>query len=156
MFRRMRRFKQELTREETLSLLQTEKRGVLALHGDDGYPYAVPMDFVLLDGAVYFHSAGEGHKLDALRRDEKACFTVYGNDRQEPGEWWYHVSSAVVFGALAEVTDPDEKLAALTALGNKYFPSPEHTRAEIRKDGARVTVLRLTVRHMTGKAVHEN
>ena len=62
----------------------------------------------------------------------------------------------MVFGALAEVTDPDEKLAALTALGNKYFPTPAHTQAEIRKDGARVTVLRLTVRHMTGKAVREN
>ena len=151
----MRRFKQELPREETLSLLRKEKRGVLAVHGDDGYPYAVPMDFVLLDGAIYFHSAGEGHKLDALRRDEKACFTVYGNEWQEPGAWWNHVSSAVIFGALAVVTDPDEKLAALTALGNKYFPTPEETEAEIGRDGARVTVLRLTIRHMTGKAVRE-
>lgn len=78
MFRPMRRFKQQLTEADCFAVLQTAKRGVLAVHGDDGYPYAVPLNFVFDPDArtLYFHMAVEGHKLDAIRRDSKVCFTV--------------------------------------------------------------------------------
>ena len=66
MFRKMRRFKQQLSEEECLEILKTAKRGVLAVLGDEGYPYAVPLDFVYEDGKIYFHCAKEGHKLDAI------------------------------------------------------------------------------------------
>ena len=56
----MRRFKQQLSEEECLEILKTAKRGVLAVLGDEGYPYAVPLDFVYEDGKIYFHCAKQG------------------------------------------------------------------------------------------------
>ena len=70
MFRPMRRFKQALSAEECLEVLKEEKRGTLALAGDEGYPYALPINYFYEEasGRIYFHGAGEGHKIDAIRR----------------------------------------------------------------------------------------
>ena len=76
MFREMRRIRQQATEEECLEILKSAKRGVLAVHGDDDYPYTVPMDFVYEDGCLYFHAAKSGHKLDAVRRNDKVSFCV--------------------------------------------------------------------------------
>ena len=46
MFRKMRRLGQELSKEECIDILTNEPRGVLALLGDDDYPYAIPMSHV--------------------------------------------------------------------------------------------------------------
>ncbi len=42
MFRPVRRKKNEMGLEDARKLLHEERRGVLAVNGDDGYPYAVP------------------------------------------------------------------------------------------------------------------
>ncbi|MBQ9616719.1 MAG: pyridoxamine 5'-phosphate oxidase family protein, partial [Oscillibacter sp.] len=68
MFREMRRHGQQLPESECAEILRREPRGVLAVLGDDGYPYTVPLDFVYEGGKLYFHCAGEGHKLDAIKR----------------------------------------------------------------------------------------
>ena len=48
-------------------LLQCSRRGVLAVNGDDGYPYAVPVNYFYDSdaGKIYFHGARVGHKVDA-------------------------------------------------------------------------------------------
>ena len=66
MFREMRRKKQQLADEECRSILERGKTGVLAVNGDDGYPYAVPVNYVFSNGKIYFHSALSGHKVDAI------------------------------------------------------------------------------------------
>ena len=78
MFRPMRRAKKAIPDEAAKRLLQTERRGVLAVNGDLGYPYAVPVNFLYDEaaGKLYFHGARAGHKADALRRDARVCFTV--------------------------------------------------------------------------------
>ena len=43
MFREMRRKKQQLEESECVEILKNEKRGVLSVIGDDGYPYGIPM-----------------------------------------------------------------------------------------------------------------
>lgn len=43
MFREMRRKRQLLPPEESLAILERMTGGTLALHGDNGYPYAVPV-----------------------------------------------------------------------------------------------------------------
>ena len=70
MFREMRRFKQQLSEEECRHILKTEKRGVLAVNGDGGYPYTIPINYIYEEesGKIYFHGAKEGHKIDALLR----------------------------------------------------------------------------------------
>ena len=82
MFRPLRRKKRAITDEEARELLATCKRGVFAVNGDDGYPYAIPVNYFFdaEHDKIYFHGAKAGHKVDALKRDDKVCFTVYGND----------------------------------------------------------------------------
>lgn len=72
MFREMRRKRQLLSDEESEAILRKMPHGVLALHGDGGYPYAVPVSYVYADGKIYFHSALEGHKVDAIRQDARS------------------------------------------------------------------------------------
>ena len=76
MFREMRRKRQLLPQEQALEILENNTSGVLALSGDGGYPYAVPMSYVYNDGKIYFHCAKAGHKIDAIRSCDKASFCV--------------------------------------------------------------------------------
>ena len=155
MFRTMRRHAQQLSHKECDELLQCEKRGVLAVLGDDGYPYAVPLNYLYHDGSLYFHSAVEGHKLDAITACDKASFCVTEHGVQEPGEWWFHVRSVIAFGKMSRVTDPKRMEALLRALGKKYFPPSEDIDADIQRNMSRVAVLELRIEHLSGKHVRE-
>ena len=79
MFRTIRKKKNEISIDVAKTLLQSSRRGVLAVNGDDGYPYAIPINYVYDDDAqkIYFHGARAGHKVDALRACDKVCFTQY-------------------------------------------------------------------------------
>lgn len=107
MFRQMRRSNQQLTDGECAALLKNEKRGVLAINGDGGYPYALPMNFIYdkPSGKIYFHGSGEGHKTDALRRNSKVSFCVYDSGYRKEGDWVFTVKSVVVFGKIRFVED---------------------------------------------------
>ena len=156
MFRKMRRFKQQLSEEECLEILKTAKRGVLAVLGDEGYPYAVPLDFVYEDGKIYFHCAKEGHKLDAILREPKCSFCVLSDGVPEPDSWWFHFSSVISFGKIAILEDPEAVREKLILLGRKYMPTEAEIQADIIKNGPKAYVLELTIEHMTGKRVKEN
>ena len=52
-FREMRKKKQELSRQEIADILHKGTSGVLALLGDNDYPYAVPISYVYDDGKIY-------------------------------------------------------------------------------------------------------
>lgn len=156
MFPKMRRYKQQLEQERCVEILKQEPRGVLALSGQDGYPYAVPMNFVYDDGCLYFHSAVEGHKLDAIRACSKASFCVLDKGVRPDGEWAYYFDSVIVFGKITVVTDEAARQDKLRKLGRKYFPTEEMVEHDLRKNAARALVLKMAIEHLTGKHVHEN
>lgn len=156
MFRPMRRHKQQLTQEECLKVLTEEPRGVMAVHGEDGYPYAFPMDFVLENGKLYFHCAKSGHKLDALAEDPRVSFCVMDEGFRKPGEWPLNIRSVIIFGRVSVVEDPAEVKRIAKLLGLKYYPSAEEVDEEIRKAIDRMLLLELTPDHMTGKLVNES
>ena len=157
MFREMRRRKQGLDRETCEHILAEEKRGVLAVNGDDGYPYAIPMDFYYdaEKHAIYLHSAVAGHKVDAISRDDKVCFTTWNKGVQKEGDWSFFVDSVVAFGRAHAVEDEAERLSATKRLGMKYYPTEEEADIEIGRDLERMLLIRIDVEHMTGKHVHE-
>lgn len=101
MFRPMRRTKRAIGDEDAKRLLEQGRRAVLAVNGDDGYPFAFPINYRFDADAnkIFFHGAKAGQKVDALRRSDKVCLTVMGNEHYEQGEWAPYVQSAVVFGA---------------------------------------------------------
>ena len=156
MFREMRRFKQQLSGAECADILTRAPRGVMALSGDGGYPYAVPVNFVYLpeENAVAFHCAREGHKLDAIRRDPRVCLTLW-TDGEQREDWSYYVESVVVFGRAECVADEARREAVARRLGNRYFPDPQMTEDDIRGGLSRAEIVVITIDHMTGKLVHE-
>ncbi|MBO7677619.1 MAG: pyridoxamine 5'-phosphate oxidase family protein, partial [Erysipelotrichaceae bacterium] len=54
-FRKLLRSRQQLSEEECFEILKQQKRGVLSVNGDDGYPYGMPMNHYYEDGYLYFH-----------------------------------------------------------------------------------------------------
>ena len=154
-FRPMRRSKQALPEEECFRILENAYRGFLSVNGDGGYPYSVPINFVFEDGKLYFHCAKEGHKLDAIRACDKACFTVLDEPEKEPGDWWYHVKSVICFGRVGIVADERERMDRLRSLAGKYFPIGYDTEADILRNGPKAEILAFTIEHISGKAVRE-
>lgn len=151
----MRRHKQELSRDECVAILTDEPRGVLALLGDDDYPYAIPMSHVYVDGKIYFHGAMQGHKSDAVKRHFKASYCVMDKGVRNPDEWWYTFKSVIAFGKIKTLKDRDEKINSLTYLGDKFFPTHEETVSEIDRLLDRTEVFELEIEHMSGKKVVE-
>lgn len=153
MFREMRRKKQLLTREECEQILQKATSGVLAVDGDDGYPYAVPLSYVYADNKIYFHCAKSGHKLDALTRNEKASFCVIGQDKVMPEEFTTHYKSVIVFGKVRTIEDETEKKKAIERLSLRYAPmiSNAQMQQEIKNYWNALCMLELSIDHMSGK-----
>ena len=105
MFREMRRKKQQLPQEICADILYQGTSGVLALYGDGGYPYAVPISYVYDGEKVYFHCAKYGHKLDAIKREPKASFCVIDQDQIIPEEYTTYFRSVIVFGTMRIIND---------------------------------------------------
>ena len=152
----MRRDRQQLSREECELILGRCTSGVLALTGDGGYPYAVPLSYVYTDGAIIFHSAVEGHKVDAIKRDSRCSFCVIDQDEIKPAEFTTHFRSVIAFGRIHILEDADEKVQALRLLGRRYSPDDEPgLQHEIDKSLDHVLLLRLDIEHLSGKQAIE-
>lgn len=152
MFREMRRKKQLLSAQEADEILRSGLNGVLAVSGDDGYPYAIPLSYAYEDGKLYFHWATSGHKLDGIRQNDKVSFCVIGQDEIVPERFATNYRSAIVFGRARLVTDDEMKRHALQLLVQKYSPGYEREgEAEIAKDWKAVAVVEVTIEHVTGK-----
>lgn len=151
-FREMRRKRQQLSDEESKEILQNATSGTLALLGDGGYPYAVPISYVFSEGKLYFHSALSGHKVDAIRGCDRASFCVVAQDDVKPALYTTFFRSVIAFGRIHIVDDEDEKLAAARLLGNRYNPhQDEALQKELENGLARMLVIRLDIEHLTGK-----
>ena len=157
MFREMRRKKQLLTPEERAAVLHRGTSGVLALAGDDGYPYAVPMSYVYDGAKLYFHCAKSGHKLDAIRRNCKASFCVIDQDHIVPEEYTTYFRSVIAFGTVRMLVEDEEKRAAIEKLAVKYAPadSKENRDSAIDREWAPLCMLEMTVEHLSGKEAIE-
>ena len=156
MFREMRRGGQMLPEEENERILREGSHGVLAVGGDGGYPYAVPLSFFYDGRAIYFHCAKQGHKLDAIRRDERVSFCVVDKDDVVQEKYTTLYRSVIAFGRARVVEDPGEKRAAVTSLAEKY--SPDHRdgiAAAVDSEWNALNIVRIDIEHVTGKEARE-
>lgn len=158
MFRELTRIKQKLSQEESIDLLKQQPRGVLSLIGDDGYPYGVPIDhwYNEADGKVYFHSGREGHKVDAIRRCDKASFCVYDEGVRKEGDWALHIRSVIVFGRIQVVEDHPQALELTRQLSRKYTRDEDYIQKEIDSYGHELLVFCLEPEQITGKITKES
>lgn len=150
MFPEMRRKKQQLSPEETEEILRRGSHGVLALLGNEGWPYALPISYVYMDGKLYFHCAAAGHKLEALAREPRASFCVVDRDEVVPELFTSAYSSAIAFGRIRMLEDSGEILRALVALCGKYSPGIDPAE-ELKKSSAGVRVLEMSIERLSGK-----
>ncbi len=158
MFREITRFKQALPKDECIEILKTELRGVLAVQGDDGYPYALPINHYYNeeDRRIYFHSGPKGHKIDALMKDPKASFCVYDRGFKREGEWALNIRSVIVFGRVEIIEDRDKIIEISRLLSLKFTDDEAYINYEIAKSGARTFMFALVPEHITGKLVKES
>ncbi len=157
MFRPLRRAKRAISEEDAKQLLLTEKCGVLAVNGDDGYPFAIPLNYFYDEesGRIYFHGAKSGHKVDALKKDDKVCFTVYGGEHFAEGEWAAYVKSVVVFGRCRLISDAEMTEEKVRTLAMKYYPTKDEVEAEIADHIKAARLYEITIEHLSGKQIQE-
>ena len=158
MFREMRRFKQQISKEECAQILREQPRGVLSMIGDDGYPYGIPLDhwYCEEDNRLYFHCAKVGHKIDAIAACDKVSYCVIDNGFRRDGEWALNIKSVVVFGRMRIVEDEEKKREICTNLVRKFTDDKAYLQKELTNAFPRVNCLELAIEHMTGKLVNES
>lgn len=152
----MRRNRQLLPEEESIAILENGTSGVLALSGDSSYPYAVPISYVYNDGKLYFHSALNGHKIDAIRRNGLASFCVIAQDVVVPAEFTTRFRSVIAFGRIRIIDEPVEKRRTAELLAAKYDPDNlGNLDREMEKGFDRMCMIELEIEHLTGKEAIE-
>ncbi len=157
MFRKMVRFKQQLPENECIDILETQLRGVLSVIGDEGWPYGLPINHYYCpeDGKLYFHSGKTGHKIDAIKRSEKASFCVYDEGFRREGEWALNIRSVIVFGKIEMVEDQAKAMEMARCLSHKFTDDEIYIDREIAHSGPHTLVFALVPEYMTGKLVNE-
>ena len=158
MFRDLARIKQKLSPEECIEILKQEPRGVLSLLGDEDYPYGMPMNhwYCPEDGKLYFHGGKKGHKIDALKKHDKASFCIYDQGFRREGEWALNIKSVIVFGRIRLIEDKERIIDISRRLSLKYTADRAYIEEEIRKAADHTLCFALTPEHMTGKLVNES
>lgn len=154
MFRRIRKIKNEIDKDAVDSLLHSCRRGVLSMNGDDGYPYSIPINYYYdkANQKIYFHGAKSGYKVDCLNRNDKVCFTVFGNESIKELPWAPYVQSVVVFGR-CHLIDTDNEILKTFAM--KYYPSSDLADMEIKEGSKFVQMYEISIEHKSGKQVQE-
>jgi nitroimidazol reductase NimA-like FMN-containing flavoprotein (pyridoxamine 5'-phosphate oxidase superfamily) len=154
MFPEMRLKKRQVSQAEAEDILARGQFGVLSLNGGADYAYGVPLSYVWQDQSIYLHCAPEGKKLALLRQNNKVSFAVVTEAEPLPQKFSMKYQSALAFGRVREVEDPEEKFQALVALVQKYYRDPaevakgkEYAAASLDK----TIVLRLDIDYLTGK-----
>lgn len=151
MFKEMRRKDKKLTEKESISLLETANYGILSICLNNGYSYGIPLNFTYNNGAIYFHCAKEGQKLEAINENNKVSFSIVDNIELLPSKFSTKYTSVIVFGKAYEVFE-DEKKQALLSLINKYSKDyiKEGTKY-IERAQDTTTVIKIEIDHITGK-----
>lgn len=151
----MRKIRKKMDKDQAMAVLHSARRAVLAMNGEDGYPYAIPINFVFADGRIWFHCAKAGQKIDCLKKDSKVCLTTWDDGYKDPGDWAWRLHSVVVFGRVHFVEEKEEKIRRLADLGRKYFPTEEEVRDTLTRLADNCLLGCVTIDHITGKNIHE-
>jgi uncharacterized protein len=151
--REMNQIKRKLSDEATFELLKNGEHGVLALNGDDGYPYAVPITYSYFDHFIYFHSANHGYKIDILKKNQNACLSVIINVEVLPSKFSAKYESVIVTGEIEFVEDKNEKNRALEYLIDQYSSEFKEIGMKFVNGpfGEKTSVFKMKIKEISGK-----
>ena len=156
MVREMRRKDRMLDDAETRRLLDTAEYGVFCLSGDEGYPYGVPLNYVVEGDYVYAHGFMDGHKMDAVKNSPKASLTVVFADDVEvmKDQIATNYTSIIAFGKvdLIPMEEEVERMRIMQLIGGRFIPGePARTDAYIEKNKANTNLIRFHIEQLSGK-----
>lgn len=157
MFRKVRKKANEISASLAKDLIKKSRRGILAVNGDNGYPYAIPINYLYSEEnqKIFFHGSKVGHKVDAIKESDKVCFTVYGNEQIKEETWAPYMQSALVFGRCKLIEDEDRAMIVLKDFAMKYYPSEIMVEEEMKKAAKATQMFEITIEHISGKEVQE-
>ncbi|MDX9801101.1 MAG: pyridoxamine 5'-phosphate oxidase family protein [Spirochaetia bacterium] len=151
-FREMRRKEKLMSEKEAYEIVKNTEWMTLSTVAENGYPYGIPLNHVYSDGKIYFHSALEGQKVDAFRKENRVCISIVKSSEIVPDKFSTNFKSVTAFGKISFVENQDEKRAALTSIIKKFSPGFEESGAAyIEKLFARTGVYCVEIEHITGK-----
>ena len=150
---KMHKASRQLSDAETIEILKKGDHGTLSVQGDDGYPYATPINYIVVDGKVYLHSAPYGYKIECLQRSPKCCFSAIISAQIIPSKITAAFESVVLTGTAVFVTDQAEKRTVLENFVTQKHPGYEELGFKmIDKQIDKTAVIRLDPVSLTGKA----
>lgn len=157
MFREMRRIKQQLNNDDSIKVIKNNTYGVLAVLGDYGYPYTIPLNYVYFENKLYLHSAKKGHKIDAILKNQKVSFCIVDKDDVVPEEYTTYFRSVIIFGKARIITDEKEFRSSIELLGNHFNPTATSERLEtvINNSFNNLCMISIDIEHITGKEANE-
>lgn len=142
------------TSREMELLLERMPVGRLAVTTEEG-PYIVAVNYLFVDGSIYFHSGMAGRKMEALRADPRVCFTV---DEIGPRVLWEQgcgisqiYKSVICFGKAEFVEEQVEKRRILEKMVQKYVPSGYAFSPMKNQNIEKTAVVRIVIGSMSGK-----
>ncbi len=155
MIRSMIRNRQLLSEEDCNLVLKRNTNGVMAVMGDEDYPYGVPLSYVWHDGKIYFHTGNHGYKLECMKKHPKVSFTVVDKDDIVQEEYTSYFRSVIILGRAREAIG-DERYKAFQAMADKYSPDmPADARMKEVSECSQALIIAIDVEHMTGKEAIE-
>lgn len=122
MERNMYKANRQMTNDEAVKIFEQGNHGILAVNGDDGYPYAVPVNYIYENGKIYIHSAKYGYKIDMIKADNKVCFTAIINAEVIQNKFTAAYQSIVATGKIHIVEDDVERRSILEKYIYKMSP----------------------------------
>lgn len=148
----MRRDDRAITEKEAIELLNRSEYGVLSMVDENGEPYAVPLNFCIIEHCIYFHCAVEGQKINNILRNKSVSFCVIGSTDILPDKFSTKYESTMVSGEAEEVFNMNKQLA-LEELLRKYSPDfidKGKQYIAVAKDKTRI--FKIIIKKLTGKA----
>ena len=130
--------KYPLSEEQMDALMERARYGVISTIGEDGYPYGTPVNFVVLDGRIFFHGRKVGEKVSNLKKDPRCCFTVVeeqGFERCDDGacNTTSLYECVIIRGKVRTIEDDAEKMRILRATVDKLTPERKTDEIDAKK-----------------------
>ena len=148
----MRRRDREMPEGFALSVADKCEYAVLSMTDTDGDPYCVPVSIAREGMTLYFHSAKEGFKAEAMRKHPKVCVACVGDTHLVPEQFTTEYESAVIRGTAHEVSDEEEKRKALRLICERYAPSTlGGFEKAVSESLFRTAIWRIEIAEITGK-----
>lgn len=153
MFRDMRKSKREIPFNEALECLKNASHGTFStISADNGYPYGITVNHIVLNGHIYFHCAKEGHKLDNIKKNNSVSFFAVCESSVDKKAYTTKFKSAHVFGKAFIVENKKEREVVLYEIAKKftgkYFAN---AKAHILNAFDITGIVRIEIEHLSGK-----